>query len=171
MDRENIVLIGMPGAGKSTLGVVLAKVLGYDFIDSDIEIQRRTGLTLPRLIERFGREGFLDIEADVNASLAPERRSVIATGGSVVYRERAMIHLRSIGRVVYLRLPCGELERRIHELEARGVAIGEGMTLRELYAERAPLYDRYADMILDEQGGMAEDLHALAELFGDDAAV
>ncbi len=167
MNRDNIVLIGMPGAGKSTLGVVLAKVLGYDFVDSDIEIQHTTGSTLPRLIERFGREGFLDIESDVNAALAPERRSVIATGGSVIYRERAMIHLKAIGRVVYLRVPCEELERRIHTLEARGVAMGEGMTFRDLFAERAPLYERYADVILDEQEGMEENLRALAELFGD----
>ena len=167
MNTENIVLIGMPGAGKSTLGVVLAKVLGYDFIDSDIEIQHATGLTLPHLIERFGREGFLDIESDVNTALAPERRSVIATGGSVIYRERAMMHLRSIGRVVYLRVPCVELERRIHTLEARGVAMGEGMTLRDLFAERAPLYERYAHVILDEQEGMGDNLRALAELFGD----
>ena len=167
MERENIVLIGMPGAGKSTLGVVLAKVLGYDFIDSDIEIQRRTGLTLPRLIERFGREGFLDIEGEVNASLAPERPSVIATGGSVIYREAAMARLGVIGRVVYLRVPLEELERRIHELEARGVAMREGMTLRELFAERAPLYERYAHIVLDETGDMGADLRALAELFRD----
>ena len=171
MNTDNIVLIGMPGAGKSTLGVVLAKVLGYDFIDSDIEIQHATGQTLPRLIERYGREGFLDIEADVNAALAPERKSVIATGGSVIYRERAMEHLRSIGRVVYLRVPCEELERRIHALEARGVAMAEGMTLRDLFAERAPLYERYAHVILDERESMGDNVQALAELFGEKGSV
>ena len=105
---KNVILIGMPGSGKSTVGVVLAKVLGYRFIDSDLEIQSQEGKRLPELIEEFGTEGFLDIEARVNASIEAER-CVIATGGSVVYRDSAMQHLKEIGTVVYLKLTCEEL--------------------------------------------------------------
>ena len=107
---KNVILIGMPGSGKSTVGVVLAKVLGYRFIDSDLEIQSQEGKRLPELIEEFGTEGFLDIEARVNASIEAER-CVIATGGSVVYRDSAMQHLKEIGTVVYLKLTCEELEK------------------------------------------------------------
>ena len=141
---KNVILIGMPGSGKSTVGVVLAKVLGYRFIDSDLEIQSQEGKRLPELIEEFGTEGFLDIEARVNASIEAER-CVIATGGSVVYRDSAMQHLKEIGTVVYLNLRC------------RGVALQEGQTLQSLYEERIPLYEKYADITVDETNMSVEE--------------
>ena len=153
---KNVILIGMPGSGKSTVGVVLAKVLGYRFIDSDLEIQRQEGKRLPELIEEFGTEGFLDIEARVNASIEAER-CVIATGGSVVYRDSAMQHLKEIGTVVYLKLTCEELEERLGDLRCRGVALQEGQTLQSLYEERIPLYEKYADITVDETNMSVEE--------------
>ena len=148
---KNVILIGMPGSGKSTVGVVLAKVLGYRFIDSDLEIQSQEGKRLPELIE-----GFLDIEARVNASIEAER-CVIATGGSVVYRDSAMQHLKEIGTVVYLKLTCEELEERLGDLRCRGVALQEGQTLQSLYEERIPLYEKYADITVDETNMSVEE--------------
>ena len=148
---KNVILIGMPGSGKSTVGVVLAKVLGYRFIDSDLEIQSQEGKRLPELIEEFGTEGFLDIEARVNASIEAER-CVIATGGSVVYRDSAMQHLKEIGTVVYLKLTCEELEERLGDLRCR-----EGQTLQSLYEERIPLYEKYADITVDETNMSVEE--------------
>ena len=150
---KNVILIGMPGSGKSTVGVVLAKVLGYRFIDSDLEIQSQEGKRLPELIEEFGTEGFLDIEARVNASIEAER-CVIATGGSVVYRDSAMQHLKEIGTVVYLKLAC---EERRGDLRCRGVALQEGQTLQSLYEERIPLYEKYADITVDETNMSVEE--------------
>ena len=153
---KNVILIGMPGSGKSTVGVVLAKVLGYRFIDSDLEIQSQEGKRLPELIEEFGTEGFLDIEARVNASIEAER-CVIATGGSVVYRDSAMQHLKEIGTVVYLKLTCEELEERLGDLRCRGVALQVGQTLQSLYEERIPLYEKYADITVDETNMSVEE--------------
>lgn len=145
---ENIILIGMPGAGKSTVGVVLAKILGYDFVDSDIVIQQQMGKRLCDILEERGLEGFLAIENRINAGLKMEK-TVIATGGSVIYGKEAMEHLKSIGTVVYLRLSCDSIEQRLGDLKHRGVAIREGETLGELYEERCGLYEKYADIILD----------------------
>lgn len=157
---KNIVLIGMPGSGKSTLGVLLAKFLGYDFVDMDIIIQKATGKKLSEIIEERGNEGFLDVEGEIAAGYKPEGNhpTIIATGGSVVYRESAMRNLRSIGKVVYLSVPCEELEKRLHHLETRGVAIKEGMTFAELYEERRPLYEKYADITVDEAGSSLSDI-------------
>lgn len=148
MSKDNIVLIGMPGAGKSTVGVVLAKRLGYRFVDSDLVIQERYGKLLHELIEEHGVEGFWKIENDVNASL-DGHRSVIATGGSVIYGSEAMEHLREIGTVVYLKLPYGEVVERLGDLNARGVTLTKGQTLRDLYEERVPLYEKYAHIVID----------------------
>lgn len=148
MRRDNIVLIGMPGAGKSTVGVVLAKRLGYRFVDSDLVIQEQYGKLLHELIEEHGVEGFWKIENDVNASLN-QRRSVIATGGSVIYGRGAMEHLREIGTVIYLKLPYEEVVERLGDLNARGVTLQEGQTLRELYEERVPLYEKYAHIAIE----------------------
>ena len=148
---KNIILIGMPGVGKSTVGVILAKELGYRFLDTDLVIQEREGIRLKEILERDGVDGFLSIEEDVCATLQAEH-SVIATGGSVVYSGKAMEHLRAIGTVVYLQLPYAQLEKRLGNLHNRGVVLRDGQTLRALYEERIPLYERYADVTVDESG-------------------
>lgn len=147
---ENIVLIGMPGSGKSTIGVVLAKVLGYEFVDSDLLIQKREKRLLSEIIEQEGIEGFLEIENDVNKNLNVER-TVIATGGSAIYGEEAMEHLKRIGTVIYLKLDYIPLRRRLGSLKKRGVVLKKGQTFRMLYEERTPLYEKYADLIIDEE--------------------
>ncbi len=149
--KDNIILIGMPGAGKSTVGVVLAKALGYDFIDSDLLIQAETGKRLFEIINEVGIEGFLKVEDQVNAGIQASR-TVIATGGSVIYGEAAMSHLKAIGTVVYIQVDYKSLERRLGNLLKRGVAIRKGNTLRDLYNERVPLYEKYADITVDERG-------------------
>lgn len=144
---KNIILIGMPGSGKSTVGVVLAKKLGYQFIDSDLVIQERCLKLLHQLIEERGEAGFVMLENEVNASILADR-AVIATGGSAVYGKEAMAHFRQIGKIVYLELAFEELEERLGDLHERGVVLKEGMTLKELYEERIPLYEKYADIVV-----------------------
>lgn len=146
--EKNIVLIGMPGAGKSTVGVVLAKKLGYRFVDSDLIIQEKYGKLLHELIEEHGVEGFWSIENEVNASLELEN-SIIATGGSAVYGQEAMEHLRNIGKVIYLELPYEEVADRLGDLNARGVTLQPGQNLRDLYGERTPLYEKYAHITIE----------------------
>lgn len=146
--KKNIVLIGMPGAGKSTVGVVLAKVAGHKFVDSDLVIQETTGELLHELITEHGMEGFLEIENKINAEL-DVNKSIIATGGSVIYGEEAMKHLKEIGLVVYLKLTLESIADRLGDLKERGVALKEGWGLKELYEERVPLYEKYADVIVD----------------------
>ena len=148
---KNVTLIGMPGVGKSTLGVVLAKVLGYQFLDSDLLIQKEEQRRLSKIIEQEGVEGFKKIENRVNASIDVSD-TVIATGGSVVYCDEAMNHLKSIGKVVYLKLSLGSLSKRLGNLKGRGVLLKEGQTLESLYNERIPLYEKYADIVVDEEG-------------------
>ena len=149
-DKNNIVLIGMPGAGKSTLGVVLAKILGYDFVDADILIQNQTDRTLQKIIDALGPMGFIDVENDVLCDI-DVRRTVISTGGSAVYSEEAMKHLSEIGTIVYLKVSLEELRERLGGLHERGVVMkdGMGMSLEDLYAERTPLYERYAEITLE----------------------
>ena len=147
---NNITLIGMPGAGKSSIGVVLAKVLGYQFIDSDLLIQKAEKRTLSEIIADEGTEGFKAIENRVNASIQVEN-TVIATGGSVVYCDEAMQHLKSEGVVVYLKISLELLSRRLGNLKGRGVVLKEGQTLASLYDERVPLYEKYADIVVDEE--------------------
>ena len=147
----NIVLIGMPGCGKSTVGVVLAKNLAMEFVDSDLVIQRSQGMRLSAILEQVGDEGFREIENRVNSELRVEN-SVIATGGSVVYGEEAMRHLKEIGMVIYLKLSYAQVEDRLGDLHARGVTIKPGQTLRDLYDERCPLSERWADMIVPCDG-------------------
>lgn len=146
--KDNIILIGMPGAGKSTVGVVLAKALGYNFVDSDLVIQKETGKRLFEIIDEVGIDEFLNIENRINASLSVEK-AVVATGGSVIYGEEAMEHLKSIGKVIYLKTDYKSLEKRLGNLLKRGVAIRSGNTLLDLYNERVPLYEMYADITID----------------------
>ena len=141
---DNLVLIGMPSSGKSTAGVLLAKRIGFGFIDTDLIIQGEQGALLSQIIEREGAEGFLAIEERVNAGIAA-MRCVIATGGSVCYLPRAMEHLKKLGTVVYLELSEEEVARRVPDFVRRGVVMrGNISTLKELYAERVPLYEKYA---------------------------
>ena len=150
---DNVVLIGMPGAGKSTLGVVLAKILGYEFIDADLLIQSKLDKTLQKIIDACGPDGFIEVENEVVCTLSASR-AVIATGGSAVYSDEAMNHLKSIGTVVYLRVSYEELESRLGGLHERGVVMknGMGMSLADLYEERRPLYEKYADVTIDIDG-------------------
>ncbi|HJC65509.1 MAG: shikimate kinase [Lachnospiraceae bacterium] len=149
--KSNVTLIGMPSAGKSTIGVLLAKRLGYSFIDADILIQEKEGRLLKEIIAQEGMDGFLQVENRVNASIEA-KRSVIAPGGSVIYGKEAMEHLKEISTVVYLKMSYEELERRVGDVVDRGVALKEGMTLRDLYDERTAYYERYADITIDEEG-------------------
>lgn len=142
---NNIILIGMPGVGKSTIGIILAKVLGYDFIDSDLLIQKSEGKLLWQIMRDAGNEGFNRIEERVNSGILAER-SVIATGGSVIYGPEAMEHLRSIGTVVYLEADCPTLAARLGDLTRRGVVLQPGQGLADLYAQRVPLYQKYAHL-------------------------
>lgn len=148
---KNIILIGMPGCGKSTVGVILAKIMGYSFLDSDLLIQEKDGRLLSEIIAQEGLDGFNKIENKINASIDVSR-SVIATGGSVIYGKEAMKHFKKIGIVVYIRLPYEEIANRLGDLTQRGVSIKEGQTLFDLYNERIPLYEKYADVIVDENG-------------------
>lgn len=163
--KDNIVLIGMPGVGKSTIGVVLAKVLGYQFVDADLIIQERTGKLLREIIEESGTDGFIEVENRINSQIEAEH-AIIATGGSVVYGAEAMRHLKENGTVLYLKLPYEELERRLSDIRGRGVVLREGQTLRDLYEERVPLYEKYADMTVDEnQLNVEQTIEKIMELF------
>ena len=142
---HSIVLIGMPGCGKSRAGRRLSELLDIPFLDTDDVIQARSGQKLQTMIDAEGIDRFLEWEADAVCSLAPQH-AVIATGGSVVYRERAMRHLHALGTVVYIQVSFEEIERRIHNLSSRGIALREGQTLRALYDERIPLYEAQADV-------------------------
>lgn len=149
--KPNITMIGMPSSGKSTIGVLLAKRLGFSFVDVDIVIQEKEGRLLKEIIEDEGMDGFLEVENRINAGVDVQL-SVIAPGGSVVYGEEAMKHLKEISEVVYLKMSYEEMERRIGNVVDRGVALKPGFTLRDLYDERVPLYEKYADIVIDEEG-------------------
>lgn len=156
-DNKNIILIGMPACGKSTIGVNLAKLAGYDFVDSDLLIQRREGRLLRDIIREEGVERFIAIENQVNQSI-DAKYCVIATGGSAVYGKEAMAHFRKLGTVVYLELPLQELEGRLGNLERRGVACRGGNTVKALYEERVPLYEKYAHIKVDAYGRTVDEL-------------
>lgn len=155
MDREselnNVTLIGMPAAGKSTVGVLLAKRLGYSFVDVDLVIQEQEKRLLKEIIAEEGTDGFLAVENRINAGLYAER-SVIAPGGSVIYGKEAMDHLKDISLVVYLKISYEELTSRLGNLVDRGVVLKEGMTLQDLYEERVSYFEKYADITVDEEG-------------------
>lgn len=159
-------MIGMPASGKSTIGVLLAKRLGYSFVDVDLVIQEQHGKLLKEIIAERGQSGFLEVEDEANASLEV-KRSIIAPGGSVIYGKRAMEHLREIGTVVYLKIGYEDLEARLGNLKDRGVVLKDGMTLRDLYNERVPYYEKYAEVTVDETGKsfgeIVDELRALFE--------
>lgn len=160
---KNIVLIGMPGAGKSTIGVLLAKSMLMDFVDTDLLIQKKCADSLCGIIAAQGIEEFLKIENDVICE-NDFRNSVVATGGSAVYGKEAMEKLRADGVAVYLRLSPEELERRIDNIHTRGIAMKEGTTIAALYDERAPLYEKYADITVECEGLTPEQcVEAIAE--------
>ena len=152
---KNIILIGMPGCGKSTMGVLLAKTLGYEFVDTALIIQKNTGRLLHKIVEEDGKEAFLDIEKDAILTLSTDG-AVIATGGSAVLRADAMEHLRKNGIVVYLSLPYMAVSKRIRNIKTRGIAFGEGETLRDIYNQRLPYYEKYADITLRCDFGTVE---------------
>ena len=147
--KTNIVLIGMPSCGKSTVGVLLAKRLGMSFLDSDLLIQEREGRLLHDIIREDGIDGFIRVENEVNAAIRAER-TVISTGGSVIYGEEAMEHLCSIGTVIYLQIGYETLVERLGDYVHRGVVLPDGYTLRDMYDERSKLYERYADLTVRE---------------------
>lgn len=161
MSKCNIVLIGMPGVGKSTIGVILAKVMGYQFLDADLVIQQKEGKLLREIIAEQGTDGFIQVENRVNASLDVER-TVIATGGSVVYGQEAMEHLSEIGTIVYLKVSYDIIDKRLADIRGRGVVLKDGQTLADLYEERTPLYEKYADItVLEENLGVEETVEQL----------
>lgn len=146
--KDNIILIGMPGVGKSSVGVVLAKALGYHFVDSDLVIQQTEGRLLSEIIEEKGNDGFIEVENNINSKI-DVKRTVLATGGSAVYGTEAMEHFRNIGTVLYMKASFETIDSRLSNLVGRGVAMKKGQTLKELYEERCVLYERYADITLD----------------------
>ena len=148
--HDTVILIGMPASGKSTAGVILAKQLGYDFVDTDLLIQTKYGSRLEELIRDHGIENFLNMEAEVCRDLQVSR-CVVATGGSVIYRHEAMEHLRDIGTIVYLDVPLEELGKRLNDMKARGVVLRKGERLEDLYSERSALYTKYADICVREE--------------------
>ena len=153
--KDNIILIGMPGCGKSTIGVLLAKNLAYGFLDSDLVIQEQSGRKLQEMIDEMGPEAFSAFEDAVNATLIPHN-TVIATGGSAVYGTRAMEHFREIGTVVYLNASYETIEKRIRNFATRGIVIPEGQTFRDVYNERTALYEKYADITVDVDADKAD---------------
>ncbi len=164
--KNNLVLIGMPGAGKSTAGVVLAKTLGYDFIDTDILLSQRIGMTLQKYIDRYGIERFLEEEARAAVALDCEN-TVIATGGSMVLSSGAMRHLKSGSTVVFFDIPLEELQKRLRNITTRGIVMRPGQTIEALYSERQQLYEKYADLTVPGQPENIRDLEGLvAEIVG-----
>lgn len=165
---DNIVLVGMPGAGKSTVGVVLAKIVNYEFVDVDLVIQQRMGATLQRLIDELGPEGFIGVEGDVLRSL-DLRRTIISTGGSAVYSEKALAHLAQGGVVVYLQASYPEIRERLADFSERGVVMrsSDSASLQALFDERTPLYERSANVIVDVDGlSISEAANAVQSALG-----
>ena len=157
---KNVVLIGMPGAGKSTLGIVLAKILGYDFMDADLVIQNQCDKTLQHIIDAMGPEGFIQVENQILSQIHTQTDTVIATGGSMVLYEKAMEHLKENGVVVWLETPLSQINDRMpDDLTDRGIAAPQGMTIRQIYEQREPLYAKYADLIVASKDGEHDTAH------------
>lgn len=152
---SNIILIGMPGAGKSTLGVLLAKAMGKLFVDTDIIIQQKTKRLLQDIIDNDGTDAFLKLEEDILLTVN-ETNTVIATGGSTVYSEKAMEHFKKSGKIVYLHVDFAEIEKRVTNITTRGIVLKNGKSLADAFDERKPLYDKYADVVIDCTGSTIE---------------
>lgn len=159
MKKNNIILVGMPASGKSTVGVILAKILGYNFVDADIVIQKKEGRKLSEIIETEGIDGFVEIENKINQGIEVEK-TVVATGGSVVYGKEAMEHYKNIGTVVYLKVDMSVLTKRLKDVKQRGVVMKDGQSLVSLYNERSVLYEKYADIVVDEEDHSMEEVVA-----------
>ena len=165
--KTNITLIGMPASGKSSVGVVLAKRLGKKFVDTDIVIQEKYGKLLKELIEEHGDEGFREIEDEVNAGLDLDN-CIISPGGSVVYGEKAMRHLKEISVIIYLELSYTAIKSRLGDLRERGITLKEGQSLKDLYLERVPLYEKYADITVNEmKKSLAKTIDEICERLGE----
>ena len=168
MKHNNIILIGMPGVGKSTIGVILAKLLGYQFVDADLLIQQQEKKLLKDIINERGTDGFIEVENRVNAGIVAEH-TVIATGGSVVYGKEAMRHLKEIGTVVYLEVSYDTIKKRLADIKGRGVVLREHQSLLDLYKERTPLYEKYADVkVTEEHLNVEQTIERLVEELGFD---
>lgn len=163
--KNNIVLIGMPAAGKSTLGVILAKTIGYNFVDTDILISSRHNCTLQTLVDTLDHEGFLRVEGDAAMSLDCEK-TVIATGGSMVLCENAMKWLKNDSTVIYLEAPLEEIKKRLTNIKTRGIAFGPNNTLTDIYNIRTPLYKKYADHTVDVTQGTEKAIEEIIKKLG-----
>ena len=155
-DKSNITLVGMPASGKSTVGVILAKILGMNFIDTDLVIQQRENALLCDIIKDRGVDGFLTVEEESILSINPSN-TVIATGGSAIYSQSGMEYLKNIGKVVYLKVDKEDLFKRLHNIKQRGVVLRPGETLDEMYDTRSALYEKYADIVIDETDSTVEE--------------
>ncbi len=156
MEKSNVVLIGMPTSGKSTVGVIAAKILGMDFVDTDIVIQQREGARLCEIIENRGIDGFMECEKQALLSL-DVKNTVIATGGSAVYSKEAMEYLKRSSKVAYLKVEKEELFKRLKEVKERGVVLRNGETVEQMYDERVKLYEEFADLTIPEENATIED--------------
>ena len=161
-DGKNIVLIGMPTSGKSTVGVIAAKMLGMDFIDTDIVLQKREGSKLRDIIATEGIDAFLRREEQAVLGIQA-RISVIATGGSVVYGDAAMRHLSENATIVYLKIGFEQLKKRLTDVRGRGVVLHDGESLEEMFANRSALYERYSDITVDETGTIEDTVRAVLD--------
>jgi len=162
--KNNIILIGMAGCGKSTVGVLLAKALGFEFIDSDLIIQKREGKLLQEIINTEGLDVFNKAEEDAICSINADH-AVIATGGSAVYSEKAMAHLKKNGVAVWLKLTYEEIPRRISNIATRGIAMAPGKTLLDVFLEREPLYEKYADITVDCMGDIEMNIASVIKAY------
>lgn len=165
---DNLILIGMPACGKSTVGVILAKTLGMKFLDTDLLIQEREGALLQELIDTKGNDYFKKVEEYVLRSVETEN-TVISTGGSAVYYPEAMKHFKKKGKIIYLKVSFEEIEKRLNNITTRGITMGPGQTLRGLYDSRVPLYEKYADIVVDNDNpDMEETVRKITQISSQD---